>query len=80
MEFSSYATLELYKQVIELSHDDNKIWMIEKTSGVSHTCMMRALKSLENFNDLSWNQISNIANCVYEFLYLHEKEYNNELV
>ena len=80
MEFSSYATLELYKQVVELSHDDNKIWIIETMSSISHVRMMQALKSLENFNDLSWNQISNIANCVYGLLYLHEKENYNELV
>ena len=80
MEFSSYATLELYKHVVELSHDDNKIWNIETMSSISHVRMMHALKSLENFNDLSWNQISNIANCVYGLLYLHEKEENNELV
>lgn len=80
MDFGSYATLELYKQVVEFSHDDNKIWIIEAKSGITHVRMMQALKSLENFNDLSWNQISNIANCVYGLLYLHEKENNNELV
>ena len=80
MEFGTYTTLDLYKQVVEFSHDEDKIWIIEKTSSVSHDRMMHALKSLENFNDLSWNQISNIANCVYGLLYLHEKENNNELV
>ena len=72
MDFSSYATLELYKQAVELSRDDNNIWIIEATCGISHVHMMQALKSLEIFNDLSWNQISNIANCVYGLLYLHE--------
>ena len=80
MNFSSYATLDLYKQVVEFSHDDNKIWIIETSSNISHVRMMHALHSFENFNDLSWNQITCIANCVYGLLYLHEKENHDELV
>lgn len=80
MDFSTYATLDLYKQVVEYSHDENKIWIIETTSGISHARMQRALSTFENFNDLSWNQIACIANCVYGLLYLHDEENNNELV